>query len=416
MKPQRQNVSKGGLTISRRVTRSMTTFDRNSLTLPVEVVTEIFLRLPLKSIARCRCVCKLWSSILRSQDFTESFLTRSTACPRLMFAFQVHSEVVLFSSPQLSNPEENSYVYVVATKHLALSPYFSRNYVCSTNGFFCDKTYVILKEEKYPGFAPVIRNPNTGQSLTLPILISKKRYGVQSYIGYDLSYLGYEPIAKEFKVLSMIKSRVSDEWISVDHQVLTLGTKNLSWRLVECCIPHYFSDKWICISGVLYYAAKVNGMSRYSMVACFDLKSEKFSFVKLMETFNRVMEVSTTMVNYNGKLGLLLSRDDSVDVTRASTSFELWVLRDAAKHVWSKHVYMLPALWKDVVEERMVIAGMVGTNVIVLSPWWPKGPAYVIYYNVERKTITKVGIQGMEAYQRKSFHICLNYVENVEIL
>ena len=77
---------------------------------------------------------------------------------------------------------------------------------------------------------------------------------------------------------------------------------------------------------------------------------------------------------------------------------------------------MLPALWKAVVVERMLIDGLVGTNEIVLSPSITKGPAYVIYYNVERKTITKVEIQGMEAYQGKSFRTCLNYIENVQIL
>ncbi|CAF1866023.1 BnaC04g43000D [Brassica napus] len=85
--------------------------------------------------------------------------------------------------------------------------------------------------------------------------------------------------------------------------------------------------------------ASVNDSSPYSMVACFDLSSEKFSFVKFVETFSKSMEYSTKMA---------------------------------------------------VVVERMLIDGLVGTNEIVLSPSITKGPAYVIYYNVERKTTTKV--------------------------
>uniref|UniRef100_A0A0D3C3N1 F-box domain-containing protein n=1 Tax=Brassica oleracea var. oleracea TaxID=109376 RepID=A0A0D3C3N1_BRAOL len=337
MKPQRQNVLEGGLTISRRVTRSMTRLHQNTLLLPDDLILEIFSRLPSKSIARCRCLSKLWASTLRGQGFTELFLTRSRARPQLLFAFQDDSEVVFFSSPQPQNPEENS--WVVATNHLARFPSYHGIYSCSTYGFFC---YKAEKEQKRPVSVcvPAICNPNTGQSLTLPILISKKRYGVQSY-------LGYEPMEKELKLLSMNSSR-DGESISVERQVLTLGTKNLSWRLVECCVPHYFSLKWICISGVLYYAASVNDSSPYSMVACFDLSSEKFSFVKFVETFSKSMEYSTKMA---------------------------------------------------VVVERMLIDGLVGTNEIVLSPSITKGPAYVIYYNVERKTITKVEIQGMEAYQ-----------------
>ncbi|CAG7907709.1 unnamed protein product [Brassica rapa] len=79
-----------------------------------------------------------------------------------------------------------------------------------------------------------------------------------------------------------------------------------------------------------------DGSSENSMVLCFDLRSEEFSSVK----FGKAMpDSTTTMVNYNGKLGLLMS-GDSHYVTRSSTSFKLWVLLDAAQHEWSNHVYV----------------------------------------------------------------------------
>ncbi|RID66828.1 hypothetical protein BRARA_D01943 [Brassica rapa] len=406
MQPPRQNVSKGGeLTNYRGVTRSMTRRHRNSLPVPDDLAMEIFSRLPSKAMAMCRCACKLWSSMLRRQDFTELFLTKSCARPQLLFVREDHSvrEFVFISSPQPENPQENS--YVVASNPLACFPRSSGFYGC-TNGFFCYGADRFFKRLKFPVCVPVICNPSTGQSLTMPRLISKKRYGVQSY-------LGYEPIEKELKLLSMNNSLVSDEWISVEHQVLTLGTKKLSWRLVECCVPHCPSTKWICISGVLYYAASADGSSVNSMVLCFDLRSEEFSSVK----FGKAMpDSTTTMVNYNGKLGLLMSGDSHDGVTRSSTSFELWVLLDAAKHEWSKHVYVLPPSWEDVVAETMCIAGMVGTNEIVFSPIYQRVPYYVIYFNVERRTITKVGIQGLEAFQGKSFKTYLNYVENVKLI
>ncbi|KAG2308842.1 hypothetical protein Bca4012_082171 [Brassica carinata] len=408
----KQNVSKGALTISRRVTRSTTTLDRNSLTLPIEVVTEIFLRLPLKSIARCRCVCKLWSSMFRSQDFTELFLTKSCARPQLLFACFDRSVIkfIFFSSPQPENPEENS--NVVATNHLA-GFRLSNELSGPTNGFFCYEANRIFKGMKDPVFDTVVCNPSTGQSLTLPRLKSSGRYGAQSYLGYD-------PIGKEFKVLSMVRLLVSGEWISVDHQVLTLGTKNLAWRSVECCVPHSYSPKGICISGVLYYTTSVYISSWGSMVACFDLRTEKFSFVKLMETFNRAMHCSTTLVNFSGKLGLIVVRDsDDVcqrNVCQASKSIELWVLLDAGKREWSKHVYVLPPSWKDVVTGEMYIVGMVGKSEIVFTPFYQCGPSYVLYFNVERTTITKVGIQGLEAFHGESFRTYLNYVQNVKLL
>ncbi|CAN6834203.1 unnamed protein product [Brassica oleracea] len=422
MKQRKQNDSENGVNITRGITRSMTTRHRNSLTLPVEVVTEIFSRLPSKSIARCRCVCKLWSSMLRRQDFTELFLTKSCAHPRLLFACEDgneqflyekknDSEFLFFSSPQPHNPEENS--YVVAVNNLACFPSSYQLFGC-TRGFLCYGANLILKATKKRAYVTVICNPSTGQSLILPILKSSKTSGIESYLGYD-------PVSKEFKVLSMELWSESGEWISAKHEVLTLGTKNLSWRMVKCCIPHNCSDKWICISGVIYYEAPDNWASMRSMVVCFDLRSEKFSFVNFMETSSKEMPVSTTLINYNDKLGLLMSGDSDDNsgygcICGESKSLELWVLQDAGKNEWSKHVYVLPPPWEDVVSEDMHIAGMVGVNEIVLTPWYKSVPPYVIYFNVERKTITKVGIRGMEAFRGKRFYTFLNYVENVKLL
>ncbi|KAG2273166.1 hypothetical protein Bca4012_085987 [Brassica carinata] len=208
---------------------------------------------------------------------------------------------------------------------------------------------------------------------------------------------------------------VNNAYISVDHQVLTLGVKRLSWRKIQCCIPHLPSScKPICISGVLYYKAGAPGMSIVeSMVVCFDLRTEKFSSVKFLGTSSKAP--TPTLVNFNGKLGLLMSGDSScVNLSRTTTSFELWVLRDAAKHEWSKHVYVLPPSWENVVTEAMLITGMIG-NEIVLSPGYQNGPFYVIYYNVESKKITKVGVQGMEVFQGKYVETYLTYCENVKL-
>ncbi|CAF2309076.1 unnamed protein product [Brassica napus] len=104
----------------------------------------------------------------------------------------------------------------------------------------------------------------------------------------------------------------------------------------------------ICISGVLYYKAGAPCISNVEyMVVCFDLRTEKFSSVKFLGTSCK----EPTLVNHNGKLGLLISGDSRyVNLERRSRSFELWVLRDAE---WSKHIYVLPPSWKNIVTETM---------------------------------------------------------------
>jgi len=76
------------------------TFD----SIPDDLFVDISLRLSAKSIARCRCVSKLWASILYRQDFTELFLTKSSARPRLLFAVVQTRGLIFYSSPQSHNP------------------------------------------------------------------------------------------------------------------------------------------------------------------------------------------------------------------------------------------------------------------------------------------------------------------------
>ncbi|CAH8260070.1 unnamed protein product [Arabidopsis lyrata] len=179
--------------------------------------------------------------------------------------------------------------------------------------------------------------------------------------------------------------------------------------MIQCCKPHVPHGSEICINGVLYYTTVEKESLMVTTVVCFDISSEKFSFMKVTETFNRDLPRSTTMINYNGKLGLLMAED-----------FELRVLEDAGKHEWSTHVYMLPPLWKNLVgeETNLRFLGLKGTNEIVLSCKYPSTfmPSYVFYYNIERNTIRRLQIQGMEEFNGKRCYIYLNHVENIKLI
>lgn len=88
---------------------------------------------------------------------------------------------------------------VAAANHLAPFRRYTRFLGC-TNGLFVCGFEGLKNDSK---FVTVICNPSTGESLTLPRLKSRTRYEVETYLGYD-------PIAKEYKVLSMAFSRVNN--------------------------------------------------------------------------------------------------------------------------------------------------------------------------------------------------------------
>ncbi|KAH0875285.1 hypothetical protein HID58_072647 [Brassica napus] len=192
--------------------------------------------------------------------------------------------------------------------------------------------------------ATIVDALSTGQCIHLP--------NVKKSSNLVKSYLGFDPIHKQFKVLlNTATPGVSDE-----HQVLTLGTPNHSWRKVKCCCISYcypHSNDGICINGGVYYVAAVNMDPFVNAIVCFDVKSEKLRIV------------------YKAKEDMLLWSDSTL------------------------------VNYKDE---------------IVLSELYISDPFYVYYYNIKSNTVTRVEIQGMSAFKDFIVHASLDHVEDVKLM
>lgn len=222
---------------------------------------------------------------------------------------------------------------------------------------------------------PVVCNPKTGRYETMPF-ISRYR---KSY-----SFFGFDPVGKQYKVLHMAYPCGPD-----DHRVMTLGARGARWRKVDCSLRLEHMSEGVCINGVLYCLGDTSECdeemleekSRF-VIACFDVRSEKFSFL-YPESF-------CELINYNGKLGLVYYDDLSDDVVE----FRVWVLEDAEKREWSKYAY---ALRGDKLFPRYVsVVGVISTGEIVLSmaDYTSGQPFYVFYFNPQGNTIRRFEMQG----------------------
>lgn len=124
--------------------------------------------------------------------------------------------------------------------------------------------------------------------------------------------------------------------ISYSYHVLTVETNKISWRRIECGTPHSpSSGTGLCISGVLYYRAS-EAFSNASMIVCFDVRSEKYKFIRVRESSMGAVHPITTLINYNGKLASLMVERYYI-YAEAIISFDMWVLQDPGKQEWSKH-------------------------------------------------------------------------------
>ncbi|CAN6818746.1 unnamed protein product [Brassica oleracea] len=234
---------------------------------------------------------------------------------------------------------------------------------------------------------PVIRNPATGEFLTLPKVLLEEKNLPNPKEFSKMFCLGYDPVGKQFKVLCMTSSSF-DERLST-HLVLTLESRKPLWRKVERKFLFVTNSRIsygsICINGVLYFGAE---FGKSTVMVCFDVRSEKFRFINTDE----VMEQDSRfeLFNYKGKLGIHRN-----SYNRYENRFVLRVLEDAGNHKWFKHVLELSPYEEKMVENTKIV-GMTGTGEIVFASYSHLPISWCRLVYMEIKTFTRVKIEGFE--------------------
>ncbi|XP_010463468.1 PREDICTED: putative F-box protein At1g53550 [Camelina sativa] len=373
--------------------------------LPVDLVINIMSKLRMKFMAKCRCISKLWSSVIRRTNNNLSFpITLPDPPPRILFTIECEGGLFFYTLPQPLNPDVKT--SLAATFHHKTSGKDLYEVCQPIQGLVCRQH---TDEENYT-FA-VISNPITGESLTLPMEKFSSKARKEKY------YFGYDPIDKQFKVLRITWWSFTFKKCSSEYHVLTIGTENenLLWREVQCCTTLYpQNESGICIDGVIYYPSEME--KGKLTIVCFDVRSEKFNLVSVgQDLATKIDSSGFTLVEYKGKLGAY-KRDIYRDC------FELWVLEDVEQHIWSKRVYQIPLRWfKKISHVRP--AGMIGSCEMVFvfdqSKTSYACPFFILYYNLESNTFTKVKLEGLlfeEFSQYSRVHAFTNYVEDVKLM
>ncbi|CAH8279394.1 unnamed protein product [Arabidopsis lyrata] len=219
---------------------------------------------------------------------------------------------------------------------------------------------------------PVICNPSTGQYARLTQWTSKSNLS---------SLLGYDPIGKQYKVLTTSNSYFNSQ------NIQTLRTGKVAWRTIQCLVDHYPISEGICINGVLYYMARHH---------------DQFSGVKI--------------ASFNGKLGVLRCYWDNQIYKKpwAVVKLCLWVLEDAEKEEWLKCEYTLP-----VFKGYVSVVGVTATGEIILSMDYTSKSFFVYYFNPETNTLQRVGILGLEGSEKNlssRVHTFVDYAEDFKFI
>lgn len=334
--------------------------------MPEEIVEDILLRLPPKSLKSCKCVCKSWYDMIDNP----SFITK-----------QLH---VSIENNRHSSPVTLCFGWTY--QELSVEEVFTGQYKY-LGGEYVLSLVTIHKDDNDGGHLPcVIEEINIpfalkGKGHFPPFLTGAHCNGIICF--YDLSYyeervvlcnielgefkllrtpclsgfqfsgagFGYDPKANDYKFVKVFSSTGFDMSRA---QIYTFGTD--SWGEVDlkgiCC--HLGSVGVYCRG--FYYWWNTGSRDSENSVLSFDMSEEKFRSIQLPEKPRRPNTKFWRLTMWNESVAFFISTKRSW----LSSSFEMWVMEHNFNGVegftyWNKHLTIGPlvcihsplAFWKD---------------------------------------------------------------------
>ncbi|XVF75495.1 hypothetical protein PTKIN_Ptkin13bG0192100 [Pterospermum kingtungense] len=334
---------------------------------PSDMLIEILLKLPVKSIIRFNCVSKTWRSLFKNPTFVSRHFNLSKKNNYLL--------VYYFNNEHKYVMHLFAYQTLVSCRDLRqnLPTHFADRYLrfCVDNGLFC------LLNPNDSGIT--LWNPATRESRILP----ECDQNFPPELEYCLHTIGFglDPLSNDYKVI-YIRTFFDREnnRRGRHHAIYRLSTD--SWRVLEEEDVHFFKDLHVspnfnntCVNGVYYwqvYNLSNPGLVDYKVLA-FHLGTEVFRLIE-------------SPISEHGKLlPLHDSRNISIWYTaRIERSNEIWVLNDEGN--WTKLLKIEPLLEVD----RMF-------------GFWKNGKVFVgsesgqlLLYDLHTKEFTDFGIKASE--------------------
>ncbi|KAL5731334.1 hypothetical protein ACHQM5_004073 [Ranunculus cassubicifolius] len=363
---------------------------------PDEIITIMFLNLPVESILRCRSVCKSWCKIIDNPKFAEIHFNSSkpqlgdTSSLLLLSNFSDELYIGKIVDATLSGILLKSTPFQISCKRSTCN--FAEPPVNGLLFMYPHSNYDSSSENE-SSCSMYICNPATRDCVQLPIFNH-----IQCSQATLIRGFGFDAISNEFKVMQMatyVGGRSNDTESEV--QVYTLGSN--SWKNVGKAPDSKFvkvmsafvngSSHWLAVSGS---GDSDNPFPLFSMdIVSFNFSSEKFGVIPTPE-FGFVTENNTVPEPAYFELTVLGECLSVVDCS-FEHHMEIWVMKEYnVKKSWTR--YSVTKYYMDRQFSIIQAISLHKDSEIVLL----YGASRLVSYNIERKTYTPFEVDGIPRY------------------
>ncbi|XP_035544337.1 F-box/kelch-repeat protein At3g23880-like [Juglans regia] len=291
--------------------------------LPNEVVIEILARLPVKTVARCRRVCKKWCSVISGNSFITTHINRSLSTSRdnskssSLRLFQSiktksisevitrHYEHISMCSDDESFGNNNNFIKVKSC------PLFCGCGISNYSNIvgFCKGVVCRAFDRHFYANSYVLWNPSIDRALGLPqpnIARGIPYYEVKNSHGF-----GYDPSSNDFKLVRLVylERHYIDSQPLVEIYTLNSGC----WRAIDSPPQSYIVKKnrlSTFVNGASHWLAHTPldaaaGTTFRNVILAFDMGKEVFHEIEVPSCFVRESHLNMTVGVRDGLLCLV---------------------------------------------------------------------------------------------------------------
>ncbi|KAG5597113.1 hypothetical protein H5410_038345 [Solanum commersonii] len=280
-----------------------------SMSIPEEILFDIFSWLPVKSLMRFRCISQYFNSLVCEPYFVDIHQCHSRIRTKLLVRqWDLVGKRNFYYTIEQNASHRRVHIedyFDGLTNVIDLKGYF----VECVNGLFCFWSCISQ--------VVVICNPSTRQVRFLPCI--KHEY---DGLGHGQFLFGYEPKDEVYKVVFV--KRDEHDISAARCWIFSLGIDE-SWKEIDrapCCF--YYGQECVCIKGVIYVSS---GNSQEQNIIAFDLKGESFRIIALWKD---ALPYYFNLIEMEGKLGIV----ENNTMINGET-INLWMLGNIG---WERHV------------------------------------------------------------------------------
>ncbi|KAI9123662.1 hypothetical protein K1719_004962 [Acacia pycnantha] len=280
--------------------------------LPLEVTFVILSRLPVKSLLRFRCTCKLWRSLIDSSHFISFHLRNSLETnSNNLLIFRHDSDIHVVDFDKLDAAFEVVHPLMCYGNPLKV--------LGSCNGLICICNVaedialwnLSTRQHKIIALLPVERRPESDSSL-----FAARGYG-----------FGYDSFSDDFKLLR-ISCFVDLHTRSFESQVKIYSLRTNSWKSIQR-MPYALCSRTmgVFVGGALHWVVtRKLELDSPDLIIAFDLKHENFREVPMPELGNES--------NFQMKVALL-GQSLCMLANYQYTRVDFWVMKEYGhKETW----------------------------------------------------------------------------------